>query len=104
MEPTAPEALQYFVKLAERGAPLLSSSLQIALRQAVLWGAVHETGILPPLDADRLGQALEYVNRAGLYASSGGSVARFVSADAMITPELVLGARSALVQMLALAC
>jgi hypothetical protein len=87
------EALEYFLKLAERGAPLLASSLAIALRQAVFWRQVHDAGVLPHLEHDRLAQALEKIQRAGRYAVSGGGFARFVSPDGMMSPQLVFGPR-----------
>jgi hypothetical protein len=92
-DPAVREALEYFVKLAERGAPLLAGSLAIALRQAVFWRQVRDASLRLPLDHSRLVQALENVDRAGSYAVSGSGFARFVSPDATISPELVLGPR-----------
>jgi hypothetical protein len=91
IERTAFEALRYFVQLADRGVPLLARSLVLALRQAVLWREVQRAAIFPPPDAGRLAQALDTVERAGRYAVSGGGFARFVSADATMTPALVFG-------------
>jgi hypothetical protein len=93
VDPVAVEALRYFVTVVDRGAPLLASSLAIALRQAVLWREVYNAGLLGGIDAYRLAQALDNVERAGRYAVSGGGFARFVSPDATISPELVLGVR-----------
>jgi hypothetical protein len=101
VEPGAFEALRYFVKLAERGVPLLASSLVLALQQAAVWREVQKAGIFPPPDASRLAQALDNVERARRYAVSGGGFARFVSVDGTLTPQLVFGARERLAARMA---
>jgi hypothetical protein len=93
VDPAASEAFEHFTRLAQRGAPLLASSLAIALRQAALWREIQDAGLLPGVDAYRLAQALENVDRAGQYAISAAGFSRFVASDALITPKLVLGAR-----------
>jgi hypothetical protein len=89
------EALDYFQKLASRGAPLLASSLTFAIRQAAFWRQVYEAELLPGAEEYPLLQALENVERAGKYAVSGGSFSRFASSGEILSPEVVLGIMSA---------
>lgn len=87
------DALLFFSMLAERGAPLLSNSLAIALRQAALFRPLYEKGRIPGDLQFRLEQALGAVERAGAYLASGGSFVRFVAGEGIVSPEAILGAR-----------
>lgn len=86
------EALNYFVEIAKRGAPLLLTSLNFATRQAAFWRQQLENGAIPDEDRRRLEAAIVIAEHAGSYMASGGAFARFV-ADQAMSPELVLGVR-----------
>ncbi len=87
------EARTFFAMLADRGPPLLSQTLNMARQQATLWRQLLEAGILDEKEASKLRQACEFVERAAVYTVSGGTFARFASAEAFTSPEVVLGAR-----------
>lgn len=89
----ADEAVRYFRMIATRGPPLLAGSLAFAIRQAALWRRAQDDASTP--DDPGLAQAIEAVERAGRYAASGGSFARFVSAGEVLSPRLILGERAA---------
>jgi hypothetical protein len=90
--PAVLEALNYFLMLSDRGAPLLARSLAIALRHAALWHKVQDAGLVGGGAEHSLARALDNVERAGRYAVSGGGFARFVSPDSALRAELVVGA------------
>lgn len=89
----AREALTYYLKLADRGAPLLANTLSLAIRQAEIWRAFVDSDRLSADEQSDLRAALEYVDRAGRYAVSGLGFSRFVSADGVLNPDHVLPMR-----------
>ncbi len=92
-DPTVREALEYYMKLAKRGVPLLAHTLTFAIRQADLWRGFVQSGALTAGEQSELRAALEYVDRAGRHAVSGMGFTRFISAEPEFSPEHVLGAR-----------
>ncbi|WP_242187221.1 caspase family protein [Sphingomonas sp. CARO-RG-8B-R24-01] len=92
-QPDMREALGYFSMLADRGVPMLSHSLTLAIRQAEVWRAFVDSERLDWNEQSNLRAALENVDRAGRYALSGMGFSRFVNVAADFSPEHVLGAR-----------
>ena len=95
VDPKVREALQYFLKLADRGVPTLADTLLFAIRQAALWRESDALDVLTPEEQSNLRTALEYIDRAGQYVVSGMGFAHFMGASADFTPEHVLGAHAA---------
>jgi hypothetical protein len=91
-DPKVREALQYFLKLANRGVPTLADTLVLAVRQAALWREFSPSDALTSDEQSNLRAALEYIDRASLYAVSGIGFARFMSTLADFAPEQALGA------------
>ncbi len=100
-DPNVREALAYYLKLAHRGVPMLSHSLTFAIRQADLWRGFSEADRLALGEQSDLRAALEYIDRASRYAVSGMGFTRFMSAEAVFSPENVLGARKPRAQLMA---
>lgn len=87
------EALTYYLKLADRGVPLLSNSLALAIHHAEIWRPFVESNELSPWEQSDLRASLEFVDRAARYAISGLGFTRFVSTEGAINPDNVLGVR-----------
>lgn len=87
-----PDALRYFLLTANRGAPLLSNTLQFAVKQASLWRPWLTMKKLKAEDHRDLARALRHIDRAAHYANSGQGFVRFASNMSVITPRDVLGA------------
>jgi hypothetical protein len=100
-DPNVREALDFYLMLADRGVPTLSHTLTFAIRQADLWRGFVESDLLTPSEQSDLRAALEYIDRASRYAVSGMGFTRFMSAEAMFSPEHVLGARKPRAQLMA---
>jgi hypothetical protein len=84
------EALEYFLKISNRGVPLLSNTLHLAIRQAARWRPLLQLDSLHGADKQALGRAIGYIDRAAHYALSGPGFARFASSKPMLRPREVL--------------
>jgi hypothetical protein len=91
-DPRVREALQYFLKLADRGVPTLAHTLTFAIQQAALWREFRASDALTLDEQSKLRAALQYIDRASHYAVSGRGFTCFMSASGNFTPQHVLGA------------
>lgn len=93
--PVYDEARQYFSMLADRGPPLLSGTLAMAVRQEKFFRRVIEIKAVTDQEQHELKDACEIVRRAAEYAVSDGLFAAFASPAGELTPHAVLGQRRA---------
>ncbi|MFD1103826.1 caspase family protein [Sphingobium olei] len=90
-DPTVREAFHYFMMAAERGPPLLATSLAMAVRQAAIWRAVAAPGIASTSHGELFNRAIGRIEAASRFMASGGAFASFVSIEREMTPADVLG-------------
>jgi hypothetical protein len=93
MTPEYHEARAYFARLADRGSPLLRTSLSLAAGQVPFWRHVLDSGILEADDHHELLDACELIERTAKHLVSGGLFPGFVSLAGNLTPTEVLGRR-----------
>jgi hypothetical protein len=92
-EPVSDKARQYFSMLADRGPPLLASTLAMAVRQEKIFRCAVETQAVDYRAQQDLKDASEVVRRAATYAVCGGLFAAFESRVGQFSPHAVLGKR-----------
>jgi hypothetical protein len=92
-QPKYKDARQYFAKIAERGAPLLTTSLVMAAQRCPLWRRLLEADVLSGDQRKDLSDAVETIERPATYAATDGVFVGFASRDKLMTPQDVIGVR-----------
>jgi hypothetical protein len=77
--------------LADRGSPLLASSLWMAAHQVPFWRRILAAEVLDAQDHRNLEDACAVVEGAARYAMSDGLFAGFAGPAASLSPGAILG-------------
>jgi hypothetical protein len=93
--PSQAEARRYFMRVTERGPPLLAPVLRMAAWRASLWRRMLDAEGVEADERTKLQAACDVIEHATAYAVSGGLFATFRRRGAKLTLYDVFGPRNA---------